>query len=308
MASLNPLHQLARVTPSPFDGVTEIGATVADDLAATPGRLLRRDLPGDSIDEWDPEHIRRTLPFNRALVRTYFRSEVIGMENIPDGPSLLVGNHSGGTLIADTFAFAYEFYDHFGPDRRFHQLAHDLAARLPGIGGTMRKYGVLAANHDNAKKAFRAGAPVLVYPGGDWETFRPTWHSDRIEFGGRKGFIKLALEEDVPIVPVVAIGGQETALFLSRGEHVARALGLDRLLRLKVLPVSIALPWGLNVGDMLGHVPLPAKITIEVLPALHLRERFGPDPDVDEVYEHVVDTMQGMLDALAAERRLPVLG
>jgi hypothetical protein len=83
---------------------------------------------------------------------------------------------------------------------------------------------------------------------------------------------------------------------------------LDRLFRLKVLPVSIAAPWGLNVGDMLGHIPLPAKITVEVLPAIDLREQFGPDPDVAEIYDRVTTTMQETLDALAAERRLPILG
>src|SRR5204863_2976844 len=108
------------------------------------------------------------------------------------------------------------------------------------------------------------------------------------------------------IVPVVAIGGQETALFLSRGAWLAQGLGLDRLLRLKVLPISIAAPWGLNVGDFLGHVPLPAKITIEVLPAIDLVEEFGEDPDLDEVYDHVTTLMQETLDTLAAERRLPV--
>jgi len=79
----------------------------------------------------------------------------------------------------------------------------------------------------------------------------------------------------VPIVPVVSIGGQETALFLTRGERVARALGLDGRFRLKVLPVSLALPWGLDVGDFLGHIAL---------------------------------LMQRTLDGLAAERRWPVIG
>ncbi len=112
-------------------------------------------------------------------------------------------------------------------------------------------------------------------------------------------------------MPVVAIGGQETSLFLSRGERLARTLALDRLFRLKVLPISLAIPWGLNVGDMLGHLPLPAKITIEALPPIHLREEFGGERgevDVDEVYAHVIRLMQETLDALAAERRLPVLG
>jgi hypothetical protein len=112
----------------------------------------------------------------------------------------------------------------------------------------------------------------------------------------------------VPIVPIVSIGGQETALFVSRGERLAKALMLDRLFRLKVLPISIAAPWGLNVGDFLGHIPLPAKITTEVLPAIHLREEFGDEPDVGEVYDHVVQVMQDTLDALAAERRLPIIG
>ena len=96
---------------------------------------------------------------------------------------------------------------------------------------------------------------MLVYPGGDYEVHRPSWEAGKVDFDGRKGFIKLALEEDVPIVPIVSAGGQETALFLSRGEGLARLLRLDKLFRLKVLPISIALPWILNVGDMLGHIP-----------------------------------------------------
>jgi hypothetical protein len=109
-------------------------------------------------------------------------------------------------------------------------------------------------------------------------------------------------------VPVVSIGGQETALFLTRGERLAQLFALDRLFRLKALPISLALPWGLNVGDMLGHIPLPAKIAIEALPAIDLRSEFGPDPDPDEIYDHLIRVMQDTLDALASERRLPVLG
>ena len=112
----------------------------------------------------------------------------------------------------------------------------------------------------------------------------------------------------MPIVPVVTIGGQETALFLSRGAWLAKLTRADKLLRLKVIPISIALPWGLNVGDLLGHIPLPAKITIEVLAPIDLREQFGPEPDLDEVYEHVTRVMQETLDGLAAERRFPVIG
>jgi 1-acyl-sn-glycerol-3-phosphate acyltransferase len=271
-------------------------------------RLAGRGLPPADLDERDPDYIRETLPRLWLISSLYFRGEVRGLGNIPEeGPVLLVGNHSGGNLTPDTTVFTLAFSTYFGVERPFHQLAHNLVLSSPGLS-FLRKFGTVAASHENAHKALRAGAAVLVYPGGDYEVHRPSWEGNRVDFDSRKGFIRLAVAEDVPIVPVVAIGGQETALFLSRGEHLAHALGLDRLFRVKVLPISLALPWGLNVGDLLGHLPLPAKITVEALPPIHLREEFGPEPDVDEVYAHVLRTMQETLDALAAERRFPVLG
>jgi 1-acyl-sn-glycerol-3-phosphate acyltransferase len=243
----------------------------------------------------------------RAVLCNYFRAEVRGLDNIPNaGPSLLVGNHSGGIYIADTFVLAAEFYAHFGPERRFHQLAHDIAACLPATG--LSRWGTVAASHENARKAFDKGAPVLVYPGGDYETFRPSWHSDRVEFAGRKGFIKLALERGVPMVPVVAIGGQETALFATRGERAAEVTGWAKLTRIKVLPVAFAPPFGATVLDLPGRIPLPSKITIEVKPPIDLRERFGPEPEYERVYEEITGEMQGTLSELQRERTLPVVG
>jgi 1-acyl-sn-glycerol-3-phosphate acyltransferase len=149
---------------------------------------------------------------------------------------------------------------------------------------------------------------VLVYPGGDYETFRPSWHGDQIEFGGRKGFIKLALKEGVPIVPVVAMGGQETALFLTRGQRIAKLIQLDKLTRVKVFPISLGPPFGVTVLDLPGRIPLPAKITIEVLPPIDVKERFGPDPDHEDVYDEVTGEMQEALDGLSEERTLPLVG
>jgi 1-acyl-sn-glycerol-3-phosphate acyltransferase len=261
-----------------------------------------------NLDDRDPDYIRESLPRLWLLSSLYFRGEVRGLGNVPEeGPVLLVGNHSGGNLTPDTTVFTLAFSTYFGVERAFYQLAHNLVLSYPGLG-FLRKYGTVEASPENAKRALESGAAVLVYPGGDYEVHRPSWERHRVDFGGRKGFIRLALEQDVPIVPVVGIGGQETALFLTRGEHLARAFGLDKLLRLKVLPLSLALPWGLNVGDMLGHIPLPAKITVEALRPIYLREEFGPEPDVDEVYAHIVRLMQDTLEALAAERRFPVIG
>jgi len=265
-------------------------------------------VPKADLDERDPDYIRDTLPRLWLLASLYFRAEVRGLDRIPeDGPVLLVGNHSGGNMTVDTGVFTLAFSTYFGVERRFYQLAHNLVLSMPGLG-FLRKYGTVAANPANAAKALESGAALLVYPGGDYEVHRPTWESGRVDFDGRKGFLRLALKHDVPIVPVVSVGGQETALFLTRGEGLARLLRLDRMFRLKVLPVSLALPWVLNVGDMLGHVPLPAKITIDVLEPIDLREEFGEEPDLNEVYHEVLRRMQVALTALQAERRLPVLG
>ena len=291
------------------------GAPSASELAGLIRRALtgiaaqaQSRVPQADLDERDPDYIRESLPGLWMLASLYFRAEVRDLHHIPaEGPVLLVGNHSGGNLTPDTGVFTLAFNTYFGVERRFFQLAHNLVLSMPGLG-FLRKYGTVAASPENANKALDSGAALLVYPGGDYEVHRPSWESAKVDFGGRKGFIRLALEKDVPIVPVVAIGGQETALFLSRGERLAKLLALDRMFRLKVLPISLAPPWGLNVGDMLGHIPLPAKITLQVLPAIHLRDEFGENPDVDEVYYQITSEMQDTLRQLAAERRLPLIG
>jgi hypothetical protein len=90
---------------------------------------------------------------------------------------------------------------------------------------------------------------------------------------------------------------------------LARRLRLDRPpFRSKVLPIAIVFPWGLWIGGLPFFIPLPAKVTISVLEPIHLRETFGPDPDIDEIYDHVTGLMQAELSALAAERRFPVIG
>jgi 1-acyl-sn-glycerol-3-phosphate acyltransferase len=271
-------------------------------------RIASGRVPTADLDDRDPDYIRDHLPVMWFLASFYFRADVRGLERIPaEGPVLLVGNHSGGNITPDTTVFMLAFSAYFGAERRFYQLVHNLVLAMP-IPIPLRKYGAVAASHRNARLALDKGAAVLVYPGGDWEVHRPSWEAGKIDFNGRNGFVKLALEANVPIVPLVATGGQETALFLSRGERLSRALRLDKLFRLKVLPISLAIPWGLNIGDMLGHWPLPTKITLEAMEPIHLRKTYGQSPDVDEIYEDITSQMQAKLDELSAERRLPVIG
>jgi len=288
-------------------GLAGVGRRATGTIVGAAAKRARRALTAD-LDDRDPDYVRENLAIAWLAATLWYRAEVRNMGNVPeDGPVLLVGNHTGGNMSPEVIVLPLAFSTFFGVERPFYQLAHNLVLASP-VGRVLRRYGSMAASHEHAREALDAGAAVLVFPGGDWEVHRPTWERNKIDLAGRKGFIKLALNADVPIVPVVTIGGQETALFLSRGAWLAKLTGADRLLRLKVLPISLSLPWILNVGDLLGHIPLPAKITIEVGHPIDLREQFGPEPDVDEVYDHITRLMQETLDGLAAERRFPVIG
>ena len=110
-------------------------------------------------------------------------------------------------------------------------------------------------------------------------------------------------------MPVVSIGGQETALFLTRGECAREAAAPRPDLPAQGAPgLDRAAVGAQRRLDLPGRLPLPAKISIRVLPPIDLRERFGEEPDPDDVYEHVTSVMQDALDTLAEDRRLPVVG
>ncbi|MGV9546654.1 lysophospholipid acyltransferase family protein [Nocardia beijingensis] len=272
-------------------------------------RQVKERVPAADPADRDPEFIAATVELGWSLVRLYFRAEVRGLERIPEeGPVLLVGNHSGGNVSPEVLVTTLAFVRRFGPRRPFFQLAHDMVMAYPVIGSLLRRFGTVNANPGNAEQVLRDGAAVLVYPGGDWEVHRPTWEEDRIDFAGRTGFLRLAWDQRVPIVPVVNIGAQQSQLVLTRGDRIARLLRLDRMLRLKVFPISIALPWGLNIGDLAGHLPLPSKITVEFLDPIDLREAMGAELDPQAAYRHVTGIMQDALTRLDEERALPIVG
>ncbi len=309
--SAPPAGDVARLATAPARAVGGLAAGLGGIAGRAIGGVASRAqqrVPAADLDERDPDYIRETLPGLWMLASLYFRADVRGLENIPEeGPVLLVGNHSGGNMTVDTGVFTLAFSTYFGVERHFHQLAHNLVLTMPGLG-FLRKYGTVAATPANAARRSSSGAALLVYPGGDYEVHRPTWESARVDFGGRKGFLRLALEHDVPIVPVVSIGGQETALFLSRGEGLAKLLRLDKMFRLKVLPISLAIPWGLNVGDMLGHLPAPPRSPSTCSSPSTCARSSARIPDLNEMYADVLGRMQRALTALQADRNLPLIG
>ena len=219
--------------------------------------------------------------------------------------ALVVPNHSGGKFPPDVLIFAPAFYEKFGFDRPVYTLAH-YGVFIANVGDWLRRAGVIEASRENAAKALRDGAVVLVFPGGDYDSYRPTLTENVIDFAGRKGYVRTAIETGVPIVPMVSIGGQETQLFLARGDSIARRLGLTKA-RMEILPISFGFPFGFS-AIFPPNVPLPAKIVTRVLDPIDIAAEFGDDPDVDEVDLHVRAVMQQALEELASQRRFPILG
>lgn len=257
------------------------------------------------IAKWDPCVARRISRVVGPIVARYFRAEVQDLSKVPAvGGALIVSNHSGGVLTPDVLIFAPAFYNTFGYDRPLHILAH-YGVLMGPWGSALSQAGAIEATPDNAA-ALRSDAVVLVFPGGDYDAFRPSESANVIDFEGRTGYVRTAIQAGVPIVPMVSIGGQETQWFLARGDGVARRLGLHRI-RFKALPLTFGVPFGLTTV-LPANIPLPSKIVMRVLEPIDVNEQFGEDPDIDEVDAYVRTVMQRALNDLAGKRRFPILG
>lgn len=258
------------------------------------------------LDARDPEFVAKLMPLLRLAVKYYFRSQVHGIEKIPDGGALIVSNHSGGLVAMDVPIIAVAFFDHFGKERPLYVLAHDVMFLNEGHN-PFPKAGFLPANRRNAQAVLESGGVTIVFPGGDHEVFRPWSMRNQTDFDGRTGYVRTALDAGVPLVPVVSIGGQEQQIHLARGERLAKLLGLEERFRTKYLPVSFGFPFGLTFAFP-PNLPLPSKIETIVLDPIDIRAEYGEDPDIDGVDADVRARMQAALNELARKRRFPVLG
>jgi 1-acyl-sn-glycerol-3-phosphate acyltransferase len=256
--------------------------------------------------KWDPAFTKQITDAIAPVIKRWHRAEVRNLDNVPRaGGALVVSNHSGGMFTPDALIFTSAFYDTFGYDRPVYTLGH-YGLFMGPMDGWLRRAGVIEASRENASAALHSSGLVLVFPGGDYDSYRPTIGANTVDFNGRTGYVRAAIEAGVPIVPTVSIGAQETQLFLTRGNWLARKLGLTKA-RMNILPLSFGFPFGLSM-IFPPNLPLPAKVVTQVLEPIDVSARFGDDPDVDEVDAHVRSVMQSALDRLAGERRLPILG
>jgi len=265
----------------------------------------------DDLGARDEEFVELVLDAARVIGRYWFRFEVRGVDRVPaSGPVLLVGNHNGGVMPVDTVLTVLALRDRFGPSRAVYLLGHDLLAFDPVGRRLASKFGILRASHESAAKAIRAGHIVIVYPGSDLDSWRPFRDRFRVQLAGRTGFIRLAVRERIPLVPVVSAGTHEQLYVLTSGQRIARRLGLKQRLRCEAFPVVLALPWGLTSG-FFPYLPLPAQTTLCFGEPIHWDSTGARDADDPSVlarrYEEVERAMQSMLEALQRDR-WPLVG
>jgi 1-acyl-sn-glycerol-3-phosphate acyltransferase len=253
----------------------------------------------------DTALIEKFIPIGH-VIRRYLRGRVLGIGNIPAGPALLVGNHNAGITFLEPVLLGLAWHEHKQGEDGFYYLAHDALMSMPGLGALLAKGGAVRANHRNADAVFEAGRKVAVWPGGNYEAFRPWRERHRVDFGGHRGFARLALRNRVPIVPVMSLGGHEAYFVLSRGERIAKWTGIKDRFRSESFPIFLGLPWGIGVGPLF-HLPLPVRTMVEVGAPIPV-EGYPEGADGDEamvqgLYELVEQTLQAMMDRQLSLRR-----
>ncbi len=265
---------------------------------------------GWSLNQRDPQVIKSLMPLWQWFYRYYFRVKSDGWHHIPSEQILLVGSHNGGLATPDMFMTMYDWFRYFGTQRLIYGLMHRHVWKInPDMADLAVKTGAIVAHPKMAIAAFEKGASVLVYPGGGSDVFRP--HRDRykINFAGRRGFIKLALRQKVPIVPIISTGAHDTLFVLDDFYPLVKQLhewGLPWFLDLdpEVFPIYLGLPWGLAIGP-LPNFPLPAQINLRICPPIvfprYGRELIKDSSYVDECYDQVYTQMQQELDRLKEE-------
>ena len=270
---------------------------------------MSKSVASQLLEKRDRTFIQAWIPLWEWFYRYYFRVETSGWEHVPAEQSLLVGSHNGGLAAPDVFMFMLDWFWRFGCDRLVYALMHPKVWQAnPQAADYAARLGAIPAEPRAAISALHQGASVLVYPGGAQDVFRPHKLRQKIYLADRKGFIKLALRETVPIVPLVSWGAHDTLIVLGDIYKQMRQLydwgylSWWRDIDPEVFPIYLGLPWGIALGP-LPNIPLPAKIYTRVCKPIKFdhygREAAQDLAYVDACYERVEKEMQTALDELA---------
>jgi 1-acyl-sn-glycerol-3-phosphate acyltransferase len=246
----------------------------------------------------DPHFIERAAPVLEFLYAKYFRVRTIGIENVPStGPALLVANHSGG-LPYDGAMLIYGLFRDHPVHRRLRTLIANFAFRSPWMCNVVARIGGVRASMDTAMPLLAGGNLVAVFPEGlkgVGKMFRERYRLSRF---GRGGFVRLAREANVPIIPVAIVGAEEIHPVLGKITSLAEPLGIP------YIPITPTFP----LLGPLGLLPVPTKWTIRFGPAIHIPPTKDGEDVTTTTAEQVRDSIDGMIAELLSQRRSIIFG
>ena len=277
-----------------------------------PRTTCSSDTPGRPDPSWLDAYFRLA-----PVWRAFWPGTIDGLENLPDHDRLLlVANHSG-LGVTECVTLIDAWITKFGDTRPLAAMAHTALFRLPGVGAALRGFGTVEATRKGAAWARAHGTPLLLFPGGDHESMRPIWRAREVDFDGRKGWIRLAREHDLTIVPV-AITGSHVTLPNFGGTKLLSWLTGSRLIGMRRGPLP-ALSMLAALGSLVATrksrpsrralaafasfwavalVPwVPSRIGFHVLDPIRQEGRSEED-----VYEEVVSALTDRLRAAPLRR------
>jgi 1-acyl-sn-glycerol-3-phosphate acyltransferase len=248
----------------------------------------------------DPSFIERAAPVLEFLYGKYFRVRSVDIENVPaDGAALLVANHSGG-LPYDGAMLIYSVFRDHPAHRHLRTLVANFAFRSPWMSNVVARIGGVRASTETAMPLLSSGNLVGVFPEGlkgVGKMFRERYRLSRF---GRGGFVRLARQANVPIIPVAIVGAEEIHPVLGKITSLAEPLGIP------YIPITPTFP----LLGPLGLLPVPTKWTIRFGQPIRVPPING-DPEADvttTTAEQVRQSIDAMIADLLAQRRSIIFG
>ncbi len=245
-------------------------------------------------DAWgfNPNVAKRGYTFGKRIVFPYFRPEAFGLNNIPNGRVLIVGNHSGqlpfdGMIVALVCLLAAK------QPRLVRAMVERWFPDVPYVSDLLWRCGAVLGDPINCRNLLLDDQSILVFPEGVRGSGKTWSHRYKLAPFGR-GFMRLALQTDTPIVPCAIIGGEESIPSLFNVDFLARLLGVP------YLPVPPHLP----VAGLLAYLPLPVRFRIYFGKPIYESGRHDDeDAVIDERVSRVTSTIQDMIDDGLKNRR-----
>lgn len=245
----------------------------------------------------DPSFLERTAPLLEFLWSRYFRVRLLGVENVPaSGAAMLVGNHSGG-IPYDGALLLHGIHRNHPSHRRVRPLVANFAFRSGWMANIVARIGGVRASRETALPLLSAGELIAVFPEGlkgVGKLYRERYRMARF---GRGGFVRLASEAQVPLLPVAIVGAEEIHPVIGKITSLAEPLGLP------YIPITPTFPW---LGP-LGLLPVPTKWTIQIGPPI-APPAPGDAQGTTRVAEVVRTRIDGMIADLLVQRRSIIFG